>query len=285
MSTETQPPRGPKLQAYVEAWGASIGGVIQQVAGAAHTWQELSPEDTHALLASLKENGVSIQFDASQHLAGNQGFVLAAKDAVRLSQLLLSEPENGSATMGDDHRDAIGELFRQFAGAAASSLKSLAGGEVSFTWVGLNPFPGAPGVQVGMQWTSPGLTTLTLVAELGSNLVAALTPAVPQALELPPPTPPPTALARTADPKLELLMDVELDVTLRFGERQMALHDILDLSAGSVVELNQYVQDPVELLVGRKVIARGEVVVVDGNYALRVNQIISPMERIESLRA
>jgi len=86
------------------------------------------------------------------------------------------------------------------------------------------------------------------------------------------------------DPKLDLLMDVELEVTLRFGERQMALRDILDLSAGSVVELNQNVQDPVELLVGRKVIARGEVVVVDGNYGLRVSQIISPMERIESLR-
>ena len=77
-------------------------------------------------------------------------------------------------------------------------------------------------------------------------------------------------------------MDVELDVTLRFGERQMALHDILDLSAGSVVELDQYVQDPVELMVGKKVIARGEVVVVDGSYALRVMHIISPMERIES---
>jgi flagellar motor switch protein FliN/FliY len=91
-------------------------------------------------------------------------------------------------------------------------------------------------------------------------------------------------LARTRDAKLELLMDVELDVTLRFGERQMPLHDVLDLSAGSVVELNQYVRDPVELLVGNKVIARGEVVVVDGNYGLRVTQIISPMERIESLR-
>ena len=79
-------------------------------------------------------------------------------------------------------------------------------------------------------------------------------------------------------------MDVELDVTLRFGERQMALRDILDLSAGSVVELNQYVQDPVELLVGKKVIARGEVVVVDGSYGLRVMEIVSPMERIESLR-
>jgi flagellar motor switch protein FliN/FliY len=92
-------------------------------------------------------------------------------------------------------------------------------------------------------------------------------------------------LVPSRDPKLELLMDVELDVTLRFGERQMVLRDILDLSAGSVVELNQYVQDPVELLVGKKVIARGEVVVVDGNYGLRVMEIISPMERIESLRA
>jgi flagellar motor switch protein FliN/FliY len=79
-------------------------------------------------------------------------------------------------------------------------------------------------------------------------------------------------------------MDVELAVTLRFGERQMALHDILDLSAGSVVELNQHVHDPVELLVGKKVIARGEVVVVDGAYGLRVMEIVSPMERIESLR-
>jgi flagellar motor switch protein FliN len=79
-------------------------------------------------------------------------------------------------------------------------------------------------------------------------------------------------------------MDVELDITLRFGERQMTLRDILDLSAGSVVELNQYVQDPVELLVGKKTVARGEVVVVDGNYGLRVTEILSTAERIESLR-
>ena len=190
-----------------------------------------------------------------------------------------------SSVMSDDHRDATSELFRQFAGAAASAIKSVAGGEVSFKWVGLDPFPAYPLVQAVIQWTSPGLTPLTLIAELNSTLVTALNPGSPAALELPPPTPQPAAAAKARDPKLELLMDVELDVTLRFGERQMALHDILDLSAGSVVELNQYVQDPVELLVGTKVIARGEVVVVDGSYALRVMEIVSPMERIESLRA
>ena len=288
MSTEKQAPQSPKLQGYLQAWGASIGRVLQEVAGAPHTWQELSPEATPALVASLKENSIGIQFEVTQHLSGNQGFVLSKKDAVRLAQLLLAEPEDGSSLMSDDHRDAVGELFRQFAGAAASALKGLAGGEVSFKWMGLDPFPGMPAVQTGIQWNSPGLTPLTLIAELGSALVTALnpvTPPVPQALELPTPTPPPAPLAPTRDPKLELLMDVELDVTLRFGERQMALRDILDLSAGSVVELNQYVQDPVELLVGKKVIARGEVVVVDGNYGLRVMEIISPMERIESLRA
>jgi len=287
MSTGKQAPHSPKLQEYLQAWGASIGRVLQEVAGAPHTWQELSPEATPQLVASLKENSIGIQFEVTQHLSGNQGFILSTKDAVRLAQLLLAEPEDGSSVMSDDHRDALSELFRQFAGAAASALKGLAGGEVSFKWSGLDPFPGEPTVQAGIQWTSPGLTPLTLVLELGSALVTALnplTPPAPPAIELSTPAQPPAPLVQTRDPKLELLMDVELDVTLRFGERQMALRDILDLSAGSVVELNQYVQDPVELLVGTKVIARGEVVVVDGNYGLRVMQIISPMERIESLR-
>ena len=287
MSIEKAAPHNPKLQQYLQAWGASIGRVLQEVAGAPYTWQELSPEATQPLLASLKENNIAIQFEATQHLSGNQGFVLSTKDAVRLAQLLLAEPEDGSSVMSDDHRDALSELFRQFAGAAASAVKSLAGGEVSFEWVGLDPFPGQAALRAGIQWNSPGVTSLTLIAELGSTLVAALNPVTPpatSAFELPAAAPPPAPLAPARDPKLELLMDVELDVTLRFGERQMPLHDILDLSAGSVVELNQYVQDPVELLVGKKVIARGEVVVVDGNYGLRVMEIVSPMERIESLR-
>jgi flagellar motor switch protein FliN/FliY len=287
MSNESSAPQGPKVQEYLQAWGVSIGRVLQEVAGAPHNWKELSPEATQALLAAPKEDLIGVQFEAAQRLAGNQGFVLSKKDAVRLAQLLLAEAEDGNAVMSDDHRDAVGELFRQFAGAAASALKGLAGGEVSFKWLGLNPFPAEPAVRTGIQWTSPGLAPFTLVAEIGAALAAALNPATPppvQPLELPAPSPSPPASLTARDPKLELLMDVELEVSLRFGERQMVLRDILDLSAGSVVELNQNVQDPVELLVGKKVIARGEVVVVDGNYGLRVLEIISPTERIESLR-
>jgi flagellar motor switch protein FliN len=284
MSAEKPAPKSSKMKEYLQAWGAGIGRVLQEVAGAPHAWEELSPAATQSYRSSLNQNGVGIQLEATQNLVGNQGFRLSKKDAVRLAQLLLAEPEDGSTVLSDSHRDAVGELFRQFAGSAATSLKELAGGEVSFKWLGFDPFSGTPAAQVGMEWNSGGLTPLTLILELGSELTTALNPPTPPPLQLPEPAQQPAPTMPARDPKLELLMDVELDVTLRFGERQMLLREILDLGAGSVVELNQYVQDPVELLVGNKTIARGEVVVVDGNYGLRVVEIISPVERIESLR-
>jgi flagellar motor switch protein FliN/FliY len=70
-----------------------------------------------------------------------------------------------------------------------------------------------------------------------------------------------------------MLLDVELAVSLRFGSKRMFLGEVLDLCAGSIVELEQQLPDPVDLLLDGKVIARGEVVVVDGNYGLRVTQL------------
>jgi flagellar motor switch protein FliN/FliY len=82
---------------------------------------------------------------------------------------------------------------------------------------------------------------------------------------------------------LDLLLDVELDASLRFGEREMLLREILELRPGSVVELNRQLQEPAELLVGGRIIARGEVVIVDGNYGLRITDIVQPQKRLESL--
>jgi len=76
---------------------------------------------------------------------------------------------------------------------------------------------------------------------------------------------------------LGLLMDVELNVSLRFGKRQLPLRDVLELGSGSVVELDRLVDEPVELYLGGKLIARGEAVVVDGNYGLRVTEIPQPV--------
>ncbi|MGA3344152.1 MAG: flagellar motor switch protein FliN [Terracidiphilus sp.] len=72
---------------------------------------------------------------------------------------------------------------------------------------------------------------------------------------------------------LNLVMDVELNVTLRFGQRKLTLREVLDLTSGSVVELDRQVEEPVELLLDGVVIARGEAVVIDGNYGLRVTEV------------
>jgi len=84
-------------------------------------------------------------------------------------------------------------------------------------------------------------------------------------------------LPAAAAPKgvnVSMLEHVELDVTLRFGQRQLSLREIGELRSGSVVELDRYVQDPAELLLGDRVVARGEVVIVDGNYGLRVTEVV-----------
>jgi flagellar motor switch protein FliN/FliY len=76
---------------------------------------------------------------------------------------------------------------------------------------------------------------------------------------------------------LNLVMDVELNVSLRFGQRQMPLRDVLELASGSVIELDRMVDDPVDLFLDGKLIARGEAVIVDGNYGLRVTEIPLPV--------
>lgn len=79
---------------------------------------------------------------------------------------------------------------------------------------------------------------------------------------------------------LDLLLDVELPVTVSFGRAQLPLQDVLKLSAGSIVELNRTISEPVELIVNNCVIALGEVVVVEGNYGVRIRQIASRENRL-----
>jgi len=83
---------------------------------------------------------------------------------------------------------------------------------------------------------------------------------------------------------LELLLDVELEATLRLGCREMPLGEILELGPGDVVELDRHVSDPVDLIVGDKIVARGEVVLVNGNFGLRVTEVAAPRKRLESIR-
>jgi flagellar motor switch protein FliN/FliY len=81
---------------------------------------------------------------------------------------------------------------------------------------------------------------------------------------------------------LDLLLDIELPVTLRFGRRQMTLQDVIGLNPGSVIDFGQGAEEPVEVLVNGRVVARGEAVMVQGNYGVRISQIENRRERLEA---
>lgn len=82
----------------------------------------------------------------------------------------------------------------------------------------------------------------------------------------------------------DLLLDVELDATLRFGCREMPLGEVLELGPGDVIELDRHTADPADLVVGDKIVARGEVVLIHGNFGLRVTEVAAPQKRLESIR-
>lgn len=83
-------------------------------------------------------------------------------------------------------------------------------------------------------------------------------------------------------PDLDLLKDIELPVTLRFGSALMSLRELVALNAGGVIELDRDLTDPVEVLVGETVIARGEPVVVGGVYGIKISEIASRRDRLMS---
>ncbi len=82
---------------------------------------------------------------------------------------------------------------------------------------------------------------------------------------------------------IDLLLDVELPVSVSFGRAQLPLKDVIKLTTGSIVELNRAVSEPVDVIVNNCVIARGEVVVVEGNFGIRIRQVISRQERLRTL--
>jgi len=102
-------------------------------------------------------------------------------------------------------------------------------------------------------------------------------PADPEPVHAPPPKP------GTQSKTFDLLMAVELPVSVSFGRVQIPLKDVLRFTAGSIIELNRQVDEPVEVIVNNCVVARGEVVVVECNYGVRIHQIMSREERLESI--
>jgi flagellar motor switch protein FliN/FliY len=181
------------------------------------------------------------------------------------------------------------EILSQSLSAMARSIGSLVGHEVNCE-PGVERPPAAPvreWARVSLRFAE-GPPDLLLVA-LSSPLIGQLTPpaashaaepnaAPPQVVEAAPGAVP--VRSRT----MELLLDVDLPVSISFGKAELPMWDVLKLTTGSIVELNRGITDPVEVLINHCLIARGEVVVVDGNYGVRIQEIVSRQDRLRSIR-
>ncbi len=91
----------------------------------------------------------------------------------------------------------------------------------------------------------------------------------------------------TREPSMEnidLILDIQLELTARLGQVEMAIGEIMKLAPGSVIDIDRFADEPIELVVNDRPIARGEIVVVQENFGIRITEIISPKERIKSLR-
>jgi len=137
----------------------------------------------------------------------------------------------------------------------------------------------SPEAEQGAEWSDFVVSAAGWSATIAAGVQTALAAALEPPLE--------TIGAQVEAPKsktYDLLLDVELPVSVSFGRAQVALKDVLKLTTGSVVELNRDINDPVEVIVNNCVIARGEVVVVDGNFGVRIQQVISRQERLRTLK-
>ncbi|UCZ51716.1 flagellar motor switch phosphatase FliY [Bacillus shivajii] len=92
------------------------------------------------------------------------------------------------------------------------------------------------------------------------------------------------SLSETESKNLDMLLDIPLDVTVELGRTKRSIKDILELSQGSIIELDKLAGEPVDILVNKKLIANGEVVVIDENFGVRVTNIVSPRDRLNKLK-
>jgi flagellar motor switch protein FliN len=209
--------------------------------------------------------------------AATLGGDLEGRFAVLLDGSVLESPLLGE---GGEQKSAWGELLRETAEAAAGEWLAKTGQPCrveSFAAIEAEgPLSRAFQLQAGERaWTI--LVRDELRAPRASE--ARETAAEPGAAK-----PRNGSPGSGLSPGLELLLDVELEAALRFGCREMPLGEILDLGPGDVVQLDRHVADPVDLIVGDKIVARGEVVLVGGNFALRVTEVAAPRKRLESIR-
>jgi flagellar motor switch protein FliN/FliY len=179
----------------------------------------------------------------------------------------------------DDQRDAWRELVAQAASALAQAVGQRLGWQSDCSQVGPCELPAQPAFQCMAEIALGQERLAPLVLQFSAGFAGVLTETAEEEEE----EPQEQAVERPSDNgRFAMLSDVELPLSVSFGRTFLPIRDVLKLSTGSLIELNRLVNDFVDIVVNNCVIARGEVVVVDGNYGVRIHEIVSRQERLNA---
>ncbi len=276
--------------------------------------------DLDGVAALNSGTAVFVKAHYTKGLSGTLLFCLPLKEGTMLVDLMLGGEGTPAEELVGDSRDALAETFNQVMGSANQTLSDLAGETLSISNVeifavaseakGLEELLGAPpfhdipvdaaqdALKTVIHILFPDLLLAQVKRKLGfhdqapaAEAPAAKEAAAPAAGPVPSAEPAPARRAPAAGPalppadagNLDLILDIELQVVVRMGQTEMPLGELLKLTPGAIIELNRAADSPVDLLVNGKQIAKGEVVVVDGNFAFRITEIESTAARIRSL--
>lgn len=216
---------------------------------------------------------------------------ISAKAGTALADMMLGGEGESKETMEGDDLDATKEIASNIFGAISTSLsgqKELP--KLSFT---INNIEFIAEGDLGLD-NYQGFYTFALnIGDIQDYLYFALSPAF-EKLFNPNEQSTPQAISNdnshnsvtlnnTEMKNMSMLLDIRLDIKVRIGKKKMLLKDVIAMDIGSVVELNQLANDPLEVLVDEKVIAKGEVVIVDGNFGIQITEIAPQKDRIEQL--
>jgi flagellar motor switch protein FliN len=279
------------LLPWSEAWKTCAQNVISQTSGQPQAFELISKPFDGAdsdLRYTIVAAG-AIQGEMSLRFHQASGVWLARKFLGELGTPTGDTSSEGAANaqvISSDDREALEELLRQISGLAATAIGAAVGGEVKLQLAG---------AEVPWTWSADAVASLRTADESGAEIAIELgiSPALAIAITArnaaPTPlssssasvAPGPAVVSETVSlpanaAGYKRLFEVGLGVKLRFGTRRMLLRDVLTLSSGLVVELDNPLSSPVDLLLDGRIIARGDVVVIDGKYGLRVTEVVDP---------
>ncbi len=247
------------------------------------------------LVAATPLPWVIVEATYQRGLAGTHWIVLPVKSALALGRAVTGDEDDDSEIL-PGHQEVIRNTINQILVSTGPTLMPLFARSISFIPVtvhvveDVDALPREVGAKVERLWTvqaeasgDDGLHVdmiLTIGEELAREISAIGTEETPGAA-----APRDTRRVEAPAPsKIDLIMDVTLPVTVELGRARMQIQDVLKLSPGSVIELDKSAGDPVELFINERPIAKGEVVIIDENFGVRLTSIVTATERIKTLR-